>query len=86
MFDRSYSWISFYYLYESFPESSNCTNVHFVDKSISLKTETTLLPPNLYSKCSATDAKGLVSLHALAALNIYFGGERTISQTAFDEF
>ena len=86
MFDRSYSWISFYYLYGSFPGSNDCTNVPFVDKPIFLKTEATLLPPNLYSKCSATDAKGLVSLHALAALNIYFGGERTISQTAFGEF
>ena len=44
------------------------------------------MPANLYSKFSATDAKGLVSLHALAALNIYFGGDRTISQTAYSEF
>ena len=33
-----------------------------------------------------TDAKGLVSLHALAALNIYFGGNKVVSQTAFGEF
>ena len=80
------SWISFYYLYGRFPGSKDFTNVPFVNKPIFLKTETTLSLPDLYSKFSATDAKGLVSLHVLAALNIYFGGERTISQTAFGEF
>ena len=37
----------------------------------------------VYSKFSATDAK---RLHALVTLNIYFGGTRAISQTAFGEF
>ena len=85
------SWISSYYLYGRFPGLKDFTNVPFVDKTIFLKTETILSLPDLYSKFSATDAKGIaakgkVSLHALAALNIYFGGERTISQTAFGEF
>ena len=80
------AWISFYYLYGRFPGSEKFVNVPFVNKPISLKTETNLSPENLYSKFSATDAKGLVSLHALAALNIYFGGNRTISQTAYGEF
>ena len=73
------SWISFYYLYGRFPGLKDFTNVPFADKPIFLKTETTLSLPDLYSKFSAADAKGLVSLHVLAALNIYFGGERTIS-------
>ena len=30
--------------------------------------------------------KGLPSLHGLAALNIYFGGNKEISKTAFGEF
>ena len=44
------------------------------------------MPPDLYQKFAWTDAKGLVSLHALAALNIYFGGNKVVSQTAFGEF
>ena len=44
------------------------------------------MPPDLYQKFAGTDAKGLVSLHALAALNIYFGGNKVVSQTAFGEF
>ena len=80
------AWISFYYLYGRLPGSEEFVNIPFVNKPAFLKTETNLLPANLYSKFSATDAKGLVSLHALAALNIYFGGNRTISQTAYGEF
>ena len=80
------AWISFYYWCGRFPGSEKFVNVPFVNKPIFLKTETNLSPANLYSKFSATDAKGLVSIHALAALNIYFGGDGTISQTAYGEF
>ena len=41
---------------------------------------------HLYKKFSGTDAKGLVSLHGLALLNIYFSGNQHASQTAFSEF
>ena len=44
------------------------------------------MSPDLYKKFSRTDAKGLVSLHALATLNIYFGGNQLVSQSAFGEF
>ena len=50
-----------------------------------LKTEMPLSPPDLYKKFAGTGEKGLVSLHALAALYIYFGGDRIASQTAFGE-
>ena len=79
-------WISFYYLYGRFPCSEEFVNIPIVNKPVFLKTETNLLLANLYSTFSATDAKGLVSLHALAVLNIYFGGNQTISQTAYGEF
>ena len=72
------SWIAFYYQYGRFPGSENFTNVPQVNTSIFLKTETILLPPDLYKKFAGTDAKGLVSLHALAALNIYFGGNQLV--------
>ena len=42
-------------------------------------------PPDVYKKFAGKDAKRLVSLHALAALNIYFGGSRIASQTALGE-
>ena len=42
-------------------------------------------PTDLYKTFAGTDAKGLASLHALAALNIYFGGSRIASQTSFGE-
>ena len=79
-------WISFYYLYGRFPGSEEFVNVPFVSKPVFLKTETNLSPADLYSKFSATDAKGLASLHALAALNIYFGEKKEISKTAYGEF
>ena len=39
-------------------------------------------PVDLYRKFAGTDAKGLVSIHALAALNIHFGENKYTSQSA----
>ena len=41
---------------------------------------------DLYKKFAGTDAKLLVSIHALAALNMHFGGNKYISQTAIGEY
>ena len=71
------SWVAFYYQNGRFPGS--------VYMPIFLKTEMFLSPMVLYKKFSGTDAKGLVSIHALAALNIYFGGSQIASQTSFGE-
>ena len=79
------SWIACYYQYGRFPGSENFTNVPQVNRPIFLKSETILSPPDLYKKFARTDAKGLVSLRALVALNIYFGGNQLVSQTAFGE-
>ena len=43
-------------------------------------------PVDLYSKFAGTDAKGSVSIHASAALNIHFGGNKYISQAAIGEY
>ena len=43
-------------------------------------------PIDLYKKFAGTDAKALVSIHALAALNIHFGENKFISQSALSEF
>ena len=78
-------WIFYYYLYGKFPGSDEFVNVPYHKKPYFLKTETQLSPSNLYGKFSATTAKGLVSLHALCALNIYFGGNKDISKLAYGE-
>ena len=43
-------------------------------------------PVDLYKRFAGTDAKALVSIHALAALNIYFGGNKHISHAALREY
>ena len=45
-----------------------------------------ILHVDLYKKFAGTDAKALVSIHALAALNIHFGGNKYISQAALREY
>ena len=80
------SWIAFYYHFGRFPGSANFTFVPRVNMPGFLKTEMPLSPLHLYKKFGGADAKGLVSLHGLAALNIYFGGSQHASQTAFSEF
>ena len=45
-----------------------------------------ILPVNLYKKFAGTDAKALVSIHALAALNIHLGGNKYASQIALGEY
>ena len=42
-------------------------------------------PVDLYRNFARTDAKVLVSIHALAALNIHFGGNKYISLSALSE-
>ena len=41
---------------------------------------------DLYRKSAGADVKALVSVHDLAALNIHFGGNKYISQSALSEF
>ena len=45
-----------------------------------------ILPVDLYKKFAGTDAKALASIHVLAALNIHFGRNKYISQTATGEY
>ena len=80
------SWIAFYYMFGRFPGAEKFTNAPNVNKPIFLQTEMPLSPLHLYKKVCATDAKGLVSLHGLATLNIYFGGNSDISKIAFGEY
>ena len=69
-----------------FPGSDNFTNVPNVNVPSYLQTEMPLSPLHLYKKFKGTDAKGLVSLHGVAALNIYFGGSQNMSKIAVGEY
>ena len=51
-----------------------------------IKVQTPLSPIDLYQNFKATDARDLVSIQALAALNIHLGGDKTISKNALSEF
>ena len=52
----------------------------------SIKTKKVVSTNQLYEKFSSTDAHGLVSIQALASLNIYYGGSTEISRQALSEF
>ena len=51
-----------------------------------VRTQKALSPIDLYKKFSSTNAKALVSIQALAALNFYIGGDKDISREAMKEF
>ena len=72
------SWIAFYYHLEDSLDRKNSLTFQFFKK-----TEMSLSPADLYKKFAETDAKALVSLHALAALNIYLGENRIAAENAF---
>ena len=43
-------------------------------------------PIDLYKKFSSANAKALVSIQTLAALNFYIGGNEDVSKEAIEEF
>ena len=51
-----------------------------------IKTNKVITTNQLYKKFSSTDARALVSIQALAALNMYYGGSAEISRQALTEF
>ena len=51
-----------------------------------VKTETPLSPVDLYQNFKVRDARALVSIQALAALNLHFGGDKTNSKNALSDF
>ena len=82
-----HDWISYYYLFGRFPGSKDFINVPYHKKPYFIKTEKSLSPANLYKKFSSSDTLvGLVSFHALCALNIYLGGNKNTSAVAYGEF
>ena len=80
------SWIEFYYRFGRFPGSHHFTNVPYAEMPYFLKTTMPLSPMKLHTSFRGTDAKGLASFHALAALNIYFDGSQDVSKIALGEY
>ena len=80
------SWILFYFKPGRFPGSQKLISIPKVRLPFFLKTDMPISPVDLYRKFARTDAKGLVSTHALAALNIHFGGNKYISQNALSKY
>ena len=71
-------WISFYFQHSRFPCSQKLISIPQVKLPFFLKTDMPISPVDLYKKITGIDAKALVSIHALAALNIYFGGKKIL--------
>ena len=80
------SWISFYFKFGRFPGSQKLFSIPKVDLPYFPKIDMPILSFDFYKKFAGTDAKALVSIHALAALNIHFGGNKYISKIAIGEY
>ena len=79
-------WCGFYFHKGRFPGSQELIMVPQAQIPPFIKAQTPLSPIELYQNFKATDARALVSIQALAALNIHLGGDKTISKNALSEF
>ena len=80
IFIQQYQKYLIYYKYGRFPGLQKFVSIPQVNIPIFLKTEMPISPVDLYKKFAGTDAKALVSIYALVALNIHFGRNKYISQ------
>ena len=71
-------WFAFYFQHGRFPCSQKLISIPQVKLPFFLKADMPISPVDLYKKITGIDAKALVSIHALAALNIYFGGKKIL--------
>ena len=79
-------WCEFYFHKGRFPGSQELIMVPQAQIPPFVKTKTPLSPIDPYQNFKATDTRALVSIQALAALNIQFGGDKIISRKALSEF
>ena len=75
-------WIAFYFQHGRFPRSQRLIAIPQVKTPPFLKSDIPISSVDLYKKFAGTAAKVLVSIQGLAALNIYFGGNKFTSQNA----
>ena len=79
-------WVMFYIKHGRFPGSQKLILISQVKLPFFLRTDMPILPVDLYKIFAGTDAKTLVSIHALAALNIHFGGNKYIFPGVLDGY
>ena len=79
-------WISYYYNYGKFPGSNELISIPYIKNPYFLKTDEHLSPATLHQKFYNSDFIGLSSFQALCALNIYLGGDKSVSGLAYSEF
>ena len=80
------SWCDFFYNYGRFPGSQELILAPQVEIPNFVKTNTPLSAIDLFQKFNGTDGRALVSVHALVALNIYYGRSSEASKDALKEF
>ena len=79
-------WSDFFFAKIGFRGSQELIMVPQAEIPKIVRTQTALSPIDLYQKFKAADAKALVSIQALAALNIHLGGNRIVSKNTLTEF
>lgn len=79
-------WIALYFQHGRFPGSQKLIATPQVKAPYFLKTNITISPVDLYKKFAGSDAKALVPIQALAALNIHFRGNKYTSQDAIRKY
>ena len=72
--------------HERFPSSQDLIVAPRTEIPYFMKTDKIISTNQLFGKFSSSDAHGLVSIQALAALNIYLGVNADISRQALAEF
>ena len=76
----------FYFQHRRFPGSQKFIAIPQVKTPPFLKSDIPISPIDLYKKFAGTDAKALVSVHGLAALNIHLGENKFTSENAMYEY
>ena len=79
-------WVAFYFKHGRFPGSQKLISIPQVKTLHFLKTDIPISPIDLYKTFARTDAKALTLIQALAALSIYFGGNKYSSQQLMSEY
>ena len=79
-------WAAFYFRYGRFPGSQKLIAIPQVKTPPFLKTDIPISPIDLCKNFAGSDAQALVSIQALAALNIHFGGNKYVSRQAMHEY
>ena len=79
--------VEFFFTFGRFPGTIDHLPIVLTEETSSFVKESDIMSPSLlYQNFSCGDTRGLVSVHFLAALNIYFGGNRAWSKDVMSEF